>query len=277
MLSTTYLSPTLPPVLQLDIVWSPDRGVVEPRELWKSLVLVQFFLSGFRNYELLTHSLRFDMQVSGASISIIPPTIRPSFDQASYGHMVWALYGIGVQIAHRYPWPQQTPTLWTPVRVLGTWVGSVTVMPPSQNQITRPNTQNVTTARRAISQSLTADSGRMPCPEDPDLVISYAFLGRPLAAEHVLTAFLKANTFFSEYEEETQANTMVVYSIDQRVRLDVSSSGTGELTWERARLTVRELWREIFKGSVVGPPPRWEAVSFLLEYRGLRIGHGFLA
>ena len=284
MLSTTYLSPTPPPGFQLNILWSPDGGILEPRELWQSLVSAQFFLSGFGKNELLTRPLRFDMQVSGASIAVMPPTTRASFDQASYGHMVWALYEIGVQVAHHCPWPQRAPALWTTVTVLRTWVGSVSVMPPSQDQIPPPPTQNVTTARRAISRLSTADSGRVPCREDPNLVISYEFLGRPLAAEQVFTAFLKANTFFSEYDEEAHVDTMVAYSVNRSVRLGVSSLRTDDLTWERARLAVRVLWRQIVMGFVAGPParwegdaPRWEGVGFLLEYEGLRIGQGFVA
>lgn len=129
---------------------------------------------------------------------------------------------------------------------------------------------------------LRADQGEQTCTEDPNLVVRYVFSPdrRQLVPGQVLTAFLATGTFCSEHEESEHGVGMEAWSSDHRVRIWLNGVAAG-LTWGMARMALRTLWQEVVMGFRYGrggfvEGPRWERVTFVLEYRGVRVGQGWM-
>ncbi|KAL8949552.1 MAG: hypothetical protein Q9222_004344 [Ikaeria aurantiellina] len=289
-------NPTPPPGLYCPIFWDPEDYEFEPQELWMSLVTFQSDLARYpQNDRVPPNARSSSTPISGAKIIIIP------LSQNSFGRIVWALWDIGRQMATRYPMPELVPTLSTRVHFADGLAGYISLKKPPERDSkgaaantttaegTATNATTATARRRRLNavQPLHVVSGRTTAREDPNLVISYSFLNRPLVPGEILTAFLMANVIVSQHEETQLGASISAYSIDDRVRLILDDvvpghgPGANQLTWRLARIGLRTLWQNVIMGFKYNPGqfvdgPRWQSVRFDLEYRGVKIGQGWL-
>ncbi|KAL8707498.1 MAG: hypothetical protein Q9220_007488 [cf. Caloplaca sp. 1 TL-2023] len=278
-------NPTPPPGLACPIFWDPEDHEFEPQELWMSLVVLQSSMSQYPHSDRMVEAKSIQTPISGAKIGIIP------FARNTFGLLVWALWDIGRQMAMRYPMPELVPTLSTHIEIAIGLAGYVALKKPPEvanNVTTAPDATNVTaTARRDAIKPLQVDSGRTPAIDDPNLVISYTFINRPLDPGQILTAFLMSNVIVSQHEETGRSDLMMAYSVDRQVRIILAEvaagqgPGANQLTWKLARLGLRTVWQNVIMGFKYDPGqfvdgPRWQSVRFELEYRGVKIGAGWL-
>ncbi|KAL8756665.1 MAG: hypothetical protein Q9199_002785 [Rusavskia elegans] len=288
--SIAALPPRPPPGLRLPLIWDPDDHEFEPKELWLHLVACQSVLASYGEYQRMLDKDVFPLVISKGAIVVQP------MERATYGVMVWALLVIGVQMAQRYPMPQAIPTLSTTVSAHGVLRGHIRIQKPvlgvapvaTSEKAGSDHSTSMKARRRNGSDLslLTADTGSKPCFEDPNLVVHYRFTKRPLSPGQVFTAFLNGNVFCSDHEEESYRDVSVVaFSSDRLVSMRLKGvefgSGVKQLSWRLARIALRELWQGVVmafiydRGGFVDEP-RWESVSFLLFYGGVRIGQGSL-
>ena len=141
--------------------------------------------------------------------------------------------------------------------------------------------EEVRARRRRRSGALAVrDSGDARSREDRFLVVHYLFDGQELAPGRVLTAFLRTMVFCAEHEEEEGfgAGSMVAFSADGMVRLRMDGVGGAGLSWRMARLALRTMWVQVVMEFQGYSPesPRWEGFSFIVEYRGVRVGQGWI-
>lgn len=78
---------------------------------------------------------------------------------------------------------------------------------------------------------------------------------------------------------------MEAFSSDRQVRVRMHSvqegTGVGTLTWKLASLALRTIFQHLVMGFQYSrggfvDGPRWEAMSFLLDYKGVKVGQGFI-
>ncbi|KAL8847491.1 MAG: hypothetical protein Q9221_007484 [Calogaya cf. arnoldii] len=279
------------PGLRTPIIWVPEDHEFEAKELWLHLVACQSVLASYGQDRKMIETDIFPLVISKGAIAVQPN------HHATYGVMVWALLVIGVQMAQRYPMPQAIPTLSTIVGAEGMLVGHIRTQKPEIGiAATAPTSQkgeseNSTSisARRRDANNVplkTADTGSIPCYEDPNLLIHYRVTKRAIGASQVFTAFLMGNVFCSAYEGKHVGDPSIrAFSSDRRVSIHLTGvdfgPGVHGLTWRLMRIVLRELWQEVvmaFKNSqgAFVDEPRWESMSFLLEYGGVTIGQGSL-
>ena len=198
-------------------------------------------------------------------------------------------------MAQRYPLPRRIPSFSAQVRTSSGWLGNIGLSRPEAEIQKHESLMAAARERRGARSASPAsssmpslikrvDSGSIPCREDPDLVVEFHFLYSDLDPKQVFTAFLRSNTFFAAYGMQDKDVTMVAYSSGP-VSLGLTDvkqgPGREQLTWGMARIAIRTLWREVvmsFKadeGRFVDRP-RFEKLSFVLIYRGVRIGLGLL-
>ncbi|KAL9008020.1 MAG: hypothetical protein Q9173_006815 [Seirophora scorigena] len=271
--------------------WDASRGEYDAREVWFNIVAAASLLAQFRSSQPVLVTQQYRLRISGEIIYVAP---RPLMTD---GVLVWFFSELGRQIALRYPFPHKVPKFWGEFSTAAGMGGGFVIGGPGQNPrrelegsvnasdpgaVAASRRRATTTERRAF---LMTDSGSKTCIEDPNLVIHYRFYRVPMPPGQVLTAFLTAQTFFSEHEEQERGVDILALSMDRRVRLSVSDVRTGlgrnVLTWALARVGVRTVWRELVIGFDIGTRAfigevRWDSVSFTYEYRGVKIGQGTL-
>ena len=284
-LSSSLLDPSPPPGLELPVYWDASAHEYEPRELWLGLVGAGSHMAQFNGDAIVPRDQGFKFVNSGDTM-----LIRAFHDESvTYGELVWTVLELGTQMAQRYPMPRSVPDFSSRIVIARGIVGTLQVLRGNEALSEDADTTLTTAARHrrdaVISSTLTADSGVMPSRDDPNLAIRYQFLRRPLSPAQVFTAFLKSNTFLSANDMQAPGVRMVAYSSNTRTHFAITSVGRGaganQLTWGRARHAVRTIWRELIMrydvdaGSFV-ERPRWDGISFILEYRGVRVGQGQL-
>ena len=150
------------------------------------------------------------------------------------------------------------------------------------------NTTSTATSRRSrdrrnaaiVRPTVISDAGVMPTPEDRHLVISWRFRGKPLPPGGVFKAFLVANTFLSEHGASSiEEVAIVARGGNIEPVLALSAVNNHDLTWERARLALQTLWRDVIMGFSYQRirfegEPRWESLAFTVMYNGQVIGYG---
>ena len=161
-------------------------------------------------------------------------------------------------------------------------------LPETPTLNTTRKTPLTTAQRRRRGEVLAAakgtparNSGNARSSDDRYLVVHYNFDRQSLAPARMLTAFLRTLAFCAEHnDDELFGAGMAAFSADGFVRLrmdGVSQAGqgpgaAGQLSWKQARLALRTMWSQV----VMGFEGRWEAFSFIVEYRGVRIGQGWI-
>ena len=283
--SASLLVPTPPPGFRLyELEFDPEDYVYAARETWLGLVGAASQLARYGSHERPPYNQRFNLVISHA------PMIFMLREHTTYGTLVWAIWGLGRYIALLYPMPNNVPRFFGKIQVAAGLAGLFYIeLPPNRIAVSsnHSDVSSIAASRRRdviVKPTLRADRGRKTCHDDPDLVIHYQFLGRELFPGQVFTAFLTAQTYFSEYESERRDVTMVAFSVDRRVRLGVHGVHTGPgsylLTWGLARIGVRTVWHLVMGYSIdmmeFVDEMRWESVSFVLEYRGVGVGQGSL-
>ena len=283
--SASLLVPTPPPGFRLyGLEFDPEDYVYAARETWLGLVGAASQLARCGSHERPPTSQRFNLVISHAPMIFMPR------EHTTYGTLVWAIWELGRHIALSYPMPNNVPRFFGKIQVAAGLAGLFYIaLPP--NRITassnHSNVSSIVASRRRnviVKPTMRADHRSKTCHDDPDLVIHCQFFGRKLFPSQVFTAFLTAQTYFSEYESERQEVTMVAFSVDRRVRLRLHGVQTGPgsylLTWGLARMGVRTVWHLVMGYSIdmveFVDAMRWESVSFVLEYRGVRVGEGSL-
>ncbi|KAI4112535.1 MAG: hypothetical protein LQ345_006329 [Seirophora villosa] len=284
--------PTPPPGFRVHpLYWDASRGEYDAREIWFNIVAAASLLAQFRQSQQVRVMQQYRLRISGETIYVTP---RPLMTD---GVLVWFFSEIGRQIATRYPFPHKVPKFWGEFSTAAGMGGGFMIGGPGQNPrgelersfnasgadaVAAGRGRATTMGRRAFA---TADSGSRTCVDDPNLVIHYRFYRIPIPPGEVFTAFLTAQTFFSEHEEQDRGVNMLALSADRRVRLSVSDVRTGlgrnVLTIGLAREGLRTVWRDLVMGFDIGTRAfvgevRWDSVSFTYEYRGVKIGQGTL-
>ncbi|KAL8682013.1 MAG: hypothetical protein Q9186_001889 [Xanthomendoza sp. 1 TL-2023] len=221
---------------------------------------------------------------------VINPLVQ---NQPTFGVMVWGLNEIGRQIVEQYPMPERTPALVATVWAGGLNKGRIMMMRPrrpspplsraviSEEGVSEKGDEAPVTA---IEHRVQADEGNTPCIEDPKLVVHYRFQRQRLVPGQVFTAFLTANTFCSDHEDDERDVSMTAISLGNhvRIRLDgMASTFANRLTWKMTRLAVRTIWNSIvmgfrYSGGGFVDGPRWESLTFSLQYDGVKVGVGYL-
>ena len=210
--------------------------------------------------------------------------------------MVWGLWELGSQIAQQYRMPRRVPPFSAQVSTANGWMGNIGLSRPEpgikEHESLVAAARERRDARTATLSSSSmpslikrVDSGSVPCSEDHDLVVEFRFLYFDLDPGQVFTAFLRSNTYFAANGMQDTDVTMVAYGSGHRISLGLtdvkSGSGREKLTWGLARIAISTLWRDIvlnFKdqeGRFVDRP-RFEKLSFVLTYKGVKIGIGLL-
>ncbi|KAL8843587.1 MAG: hypothetical protein Q9170_000091 [Blastenia crenularia] len=205
------------------------------------------------------------------------------------GMIIWFFWDLGRQLAQRYPMPHPVPRFWGSITTGAEDVGNFLInLPRSEVASSNDSTNGLISASRRdliVKPTLRVGRGTKTCHEDPDLVIRYEFLGRQITPAQVLTAFLSGNTFFSEHEEQGRGVSMAAWSSDRSTHLALDGGdrepAADQLTWSLARIGMRTVWREVVMGYNIErldfvDGPRWETVTFTYEYKGVRIGRGWL-
>ena len=271
--------------------YNPEVYMFEPRELWLYLYHLQHDLSDYNKDYRMFRRINIGMILSKGAISIQPSEER----RVPFGVMVWAVHEFGKTLALSYRMPELVPLPKALVDSNAGLMGAIGLTAPAPPGNGKGN--NTATARRdtmmivsrdpAMTESLQADSGSIACFEDRNLVIRYNFDHRPLDPARVFTAFLMSNIFCSEYGESNinQDVDMEAFSSDHQVRVRMhgaeEGAGVGTLTWKIARLALRTMFQLLIMGFQYSrggfvDGPRWEAMNFFLDYKGKRIGQGFV-
>ena len=249
-------------------------------------------LAQYPSGQRMTRTETFRLVMSYALLRVVPvPNQYCTIDK-----MVWGLWELGTEMSLRYPMPGRIPLFSAQIWTANGRLGTARVSRPEPEVKDHEGTVAAARERRGVrsaslssssapSLSKRVDSGSIPCLEDHDLVIEFHFWYHPLDPGQVFTAFLRSNTFFAAYGMPDKDVTMVAFSSGDRISLGVTDvkegPGREQLTWGLARIAIRTLWTEVvmsFKaeeGRFVDRP-RFEKLSFTLNYKGVRIGVGLL-
>lgn len=256
---------------------------MDAAEVWLCFVLFQSAFAAFDKDEILNRIARYTGPL-GNVLLVVNESAEPDVHEFHYGQIVWSFYDIGVEMARRYPMPTGVHSLesqiYTPQRI-----GAIRIYLLLQLNANTTHNGPITARREPDRKALTAPRrGDVKSVDDPNLVLYYQFDGRPVQPDRMLTAFLRSMTFCSEHDEDELDAHLIAFSADWHARLRLYSITRPEalqLSWHKARLALRTLWMQVVMGlNEWGPgldiEPRWESFSFLVEYRGVRIGQGWL-
>ncbi|KAL8646779.1 MAG: hypothetical protein Q9210_005934, partial [Variospora velana] len=276
------------------LYWDASIQQYDAREIWFAIVAVASLLAQFSSNQIVQVTQQYRLMISGHTIYVFPTP------RMTDGMLVWFFWELGKQIAQRYPMPHMVPEFWGEFNTDAGMQASFLISGPRQqvaleqlaaSSINASDIEAVSAGRRRLAAVvetpalLKADRGSRQCVDDPNLVIRYQFYRHTLPPGEVLTAFLTAQTFFSEHNEQERQVDMLALSMDSRVRLSVSGSNTGPgrngLNWGLAREGLRTVWRDLVMGYSISArafvgEARWESVSFTYEHHGVKIGQGTL-
>ncbi|KAL8783647.1 MAG: hypothetical protein Q9195_009321 [Heterodermia aff. obscurata] len=210
--------------------------------------------------------------------------VRATHARLTFGELVWGLYETGVEISRRNPVPGQIMSgLGVGVYIFRDIVGFIRI--GEWRPVANVTPSAIDERRWEVGASNGAqvqNSGNVRSSEDRELVVHYNYDGREVTPARMLTVFLHTMTFCAEHDEDELLGTsMVAFSADGFVRLRMDGVGqprAPQLSWKLARLALRTMWSQIVM-DIEGQLPeglRWEAFSFILEYKGVRIGQGWI-
>ena len=270
-----------PQGLRVVIQWAPAEEIpFDYREVWLALVLYQSFLAGFRKTALLNGGYRITMPISKTKM-----TVFGGYNGIRFGEAVWGLFETGNQIARRYPTPSpvlgSTSSIYTAVG----YRGKLTVRRTNNPVMPANGTSVPSTIRKPIIEaSRYGESGIVISLDDPNLEIHYEFNGQPIPGSHMLTAFLRSVTYCSEYAGYTTDVSITAFSYNFlfRIQMDKTQvSGPNQLNWHLALLAVKTLWMQVVMRfdeptTTFHDQPRFESLSYKIEYREVRIGQGWI-
>ena len=274
-----------PPGLELPIYFHPSGHENDPQGLWLGVVSAGSTMAELGGDAIVPRDKTFQLPNTEYLLHL-----HPFADESvTYSLLIWTLLELGTQLAQHYPMPQLVPDFSSRIVISRGIVGTLQILRPNEALSKNADT-NLTTAARhrrdaVIAIPLRADSGVKPCRDNPDLVVRYQFLRRTLIPIQVFTAFLRSNNFFSAHGMQEPGVSMVAFGLNRRTHFaitgDEHGAGANHLTWGLARIAMRTIWRELIMrydydvGDFLDRP-RWEAASFILEYRGVRLGQGQL-
>ena len=290
--STTFKDPPAPPGLRVVNTWDPAGDTFDPSELWLAIVAAGSTLAQLPYGVRMTRTENFLLMISHGQLRLAPV----SYQYCTIDSMVWGLWELGTQMAQRYPMPQRVPSFSAQLWTTRGWLGIIGVLrseseiheheglvAPARDRTPARSTSLSSSPMPSLSKRV--DSGSIPCREDHDLVVEFQFLYHPLDPGQVFTAFLRSNTFFAAHGWQDMDVTMVAYGSGHQISLGLTEvtqgPGMKQLTWGLARIAMGTLWREVvmsFKadeGRFVDRP-RFEKLSFILIYKGVKIGLGHL-
>ncbi|KAI4203491.1 MAG: hypothetical protein LQ350_001829 [Teloschistes chrysophthalmus] len=281
--NASLLVPEPPPGFRLDpVFWEPLTYQFNAREIWLALVSVASLLAQHPGNQPAAIE-RFIIPLSRASL-----TLGPRGQGTSYKVFVWTIWDIGRQIVLRYPFPDRVALFDGSIRSNAATVGYFVSRPPPRTVASsKGSSGNLTASSRRrdalVLPMVRADEGSIPCADDPDLVIHYRFTQKPLFSGEVFTAFLSAQTYFSEHDSHQRGVVMNAFGLNHAVQLAVQDVEPERgLTWGLARIGLRTVWREIIMGYSIDArayigPLRWESLTFTFEYRNVEVGGGSLS
>lgn len=124
--------------------------------------------------------------------------------------------------------------------------------------------------------TLMADSGIVVDPEESAFHINYQFDGVKIKAQDLFTSFLDAFTISAQYDNEVVgAEISAARSLSGEVILSTWEVGSSsEMTWARLKRAILIIWQRLVIGSQGTSRPRFEGMTFGLEYAGQKIGAG---
>ncbi|KAL8777247.1 MAG: hypothetical protein Q9194_002663 [Teloschistes cf. exilis] len=281
--SASLLVPEPPPGFRLDpIFWEPMTYQFNAREIWLALVSAASLLAQHPGNQPAAIE-RFVIPLSRASLSL-----GPRGQGTTYKALVWTIWDIGRQIVLRYPFPIRVALFDGSIRSNAATVGYIVARPPPRTVApSKGSSGNLTASSRRrvalVSPLVRADQGSIPCADDPDLVIHYRFTRKALYSGEVFTAFLTAQTYFSEHDSHQRGVVINAFGLNHAVQLTVQDvEPEGGLTWGLARIGLRTVWREVIMGYSIDArtfiaPLRWESLTFTFKYRNVEVGGGSLS
>ncbi|KAL8727254.1 MAG: hypothetical protein Q9166_006173, partial [cf. Caloplaca sp. 2 TL-2023] len=282
------LDPAPPPDLYVKVDFKDY--LFEALQVWHEVVAAGFVLAQYPGDQQdvgvgVLHAHFFRTVISKALFLVFP------YGQCTYSTNVWALWALGRHIIQHYPNLAPVPAFSSVINPNGNFQGNIDLFKPGSEAVELNDVDNTTNIASVLqskdqitSPLLRANSSRFTTHEDPNLSIVFRFLGQRLIPDQVFTAFLSSNNFFSEHDGEERNVSMVAFSSDRTVRLGItgvgpSRPGANQLQWNLARIAANGIWWNLVMGYQPEPEvlvPRWEAMTFKLEYNGVRIGQGFL-
>ena len=286
-ISVTYFDPVPPQGLRVVIQWAPPEELpFDYREVWLALVLYQFFLAGFGKTALLNGGYRITMPISKTKM-----TVFGGYNGIRFGEAVWGMFQAGTEITRRYSNPSPVLGSTSSIYTTAGYRGKLTIRRTS-NPIVSANkttaqstTHKPVTMRRDINRAFeNGDSGIEISLDDPNLEIHYRFGGQPIPGRQMLTAFLRSGTFCSEYMGHTNDVSITAFSSDYFLRIQMDKtqvSGPNQLNWHYALLALKTLWMQVIMrfdetSKTFHDQPRFEILSYKIEYKEVRIGQGWI-
>ena len=224
-------------------------------------------------------------------ISKTKMTIFGGYNGIRFGEAVWGIFKTGSEIARRYPNPLPVLGSSSGIYTTAGYRGKLTIRRPSTSAVDPSGTSTpsakhtAVTAPRDIVRALGyGDSGIEISVDDPNLEIYYQFNGQPIPGNQMLTAFLRSVTYCSEYMGQRTDVSITAFSTDFFFRIQMDRTqvpGPNQLTWHYASLALRTLWMQIVMRfdeptKTFHDQPRFESLSFTIEYKEVRIGQGWI-
>ena len=202
-----------------------------------------------------------------------------------FGEAVWGLFETGNEIARRYPTPSSVLGSTSSIYTTAGYRGKLTMRRTNSPLMPANGTSVPSKIRNPIIQAFrNGDSGIEISVDDPNLEIHYQFNGQPIPGSQMLTAFLRSVTYCSEYMGYTSDVSITAFSYDFffRIQMDKTQvSGPNQLSWHYASLALRTLWMQVVMRfdeptKIFLDQPRFESLSYRIEYKEVRIGQGWI-
>ena len=224
-------------------------------------------------------------------ISKTKMTIFGGYNGIRFGEAVWGMFETGTEIARRYPNPSPVLGLTSSIYTTAGYRGKLTIRRsssptmPANGTSTPSTTHEPIIMRRDIIRAFEyGDSGVVISVDDPNLEIHYQFNGQPIPGNQMLTAFLRSVTFCSEYMGHTNDVRITAFSSDYffRIQMDKTQvSGPNQLNWHYASMALSTLWMQVVMRfneptRTFHDQPRFESLSYKIEYKEVRIGEGWI-
>ena len=221
-------------------------------------------------------------------ISKTKMTIFGGYNGIRFGEAVWGLFKTGSEIARRYPNPLPVLGSSSSIYTTAGYRGKLTIRrpntPTSRTSILLAKHTPASAPRDIVRAFGYGDSGIEISVDDPNLEIHYQFNGQPIPGSQMLTAFLRSVTYCSEYMGQPNDVSITAFSSDFFFRLQMDRTrvpGPNQLNWHYASLALRTLWMQIVMKfdeptKTFHDQPRFESLSFIIEYKEVRIGQGWV-
>ena len=210
-------------------------------------------------------------------------------------YLVWGLYQTGLQIARTYR-PAYYPKILAGIVLRNRPIAFFSVEPrrrglasdsssstilldashPAINISTLVSRPSVDPRLPSTSSALLADSGTFIDEYDRKSQITYEYDGVELTSSAVFTAYLDALATAAVHDSSETGATVTARSQLRDVSLIVRENQSHRLEWAMLIHALMSVWQRLIVREQFESNPRWEGLTFQIEYDGDLIGNGFL-